>query len=39
MSFVGQLLTEDGLGEGAEGMTYAFLCQECRLAVTFYEQT
>jgi hypothetical protein len=39
MSFVGQLLTEDVLGDAYEGMTYAFLCQECRLAATFYDQT
>jgi hypothetical protein len=38
MSFVGQLSIAEA-GAGSEGMTYAFLCQECRLAVTFYEQT
>jgi hypothetical protein len=39
MVFVGQIQTEDALGMPAEGVTYAFLCQDCRIAATTYEQT
>jgi hypothetical protein len=39
MVFVGQIQTSDALGGSGEGCTYAFLCQECRIAATTYEQT
>jgi len=38
MIFIGQVMTGDALDHG-EGTTYAFLCQECGLAATAYEQT
>jgi hypothetical protein len=39
MVFIGQVETSDALGEPAEGVTYAFLCQDCGMAATAYEQT
>jgi hypothetical protein len=39
MMFIGQVQTDDALGESGEGVTYAFLCQKCRIAATTYEQT
>lgn len=38
MVFAGQVMTDEVLGEG-EGTTYAFLCQDCGMAATSYEQT
>jgi hypothetical protein len=38
MVFVGQVMTGDALDHG-EGTTYAFLCQDCGMAATAYEQT
>jgi hypothetical protein len=40
MVFIGQIFTNEALGDPfTEGVTYAFLCQECRIAGTTYEQT
>jgi hypothetical protein len=39
MVFVGQLQTTDAFGEGWDGMTYAWLCQDCGMAATTYAQT
>jgi hypothetical protein len=39
MFFVGQVATSEALGEPGEGVTYAFLCQDCKMAATAYEQT
>jgi hypothetical protein len=39
MVFVGQVETSDALGGRGEGVTYAFLCQDCGMAATAYEQT
>jgi hypothetical protein len=38
MLFVGQVQTSD-LGEPAEGVTYAFLCSDCGIAASNYQQT
>jgi hypothetical protein len=39
MIFVGQLQIDDVFDDGAEGVIYAFLCQNCGIAATTYAQT
>jgi hypothetical protein len=39
MMFVGHLQLWDIFDEGAEGVVYAFLCQDCGMAATTYSQT
>jgi hypothetical protein len=40
MVFIGQILTNEALGDPfTEGVTYGFLCQQCQIAATTYEQT
>jgi hypothetical protein len=38
MLFVAQLSNEDFESHG-EGITYAFLCADCRMTATIYQQT
>jgi hypothetical protein len=38
MLFIAQLETSEALGQPAPGTTYAFLCQQCGMAATSYQQ-
>jgi hypothetical protein len=39
MCFVGQVAVDDLVPEGGDGMYFAFVCSDCRVAATGYQQT